>query len=168
MSIAETFLPEFEQEMATTRRVLERVPDKAAAWKPHPKSMGMGELAQHIANVLGLVTPAFEGNELDFANPATAKYTSPRYESTAKLVETFDRNLDAARKAIRTASDDTLRGSWSLRAGPKTIFTLPRPAVVRSFIGSHIIHHRGQLSVYLRLNDVPVPSIYGPTADEGI
>ena len=167
MSISQHLLAELDHEMATTRAILARVPDKAATWKPHPKSMSMGELAQHIVNVLGLSDPVVKRAELNFADPATATYTSPKYQSTAALVEMFDRNVSTARTAIATASDETMRESWALRAGPKTIFSLPRAATLRSFILSHIIHHRGQLSVYLRINDVPLPPIYGPTADEG-
>ena len=168
MTIAEILTGELDHEMATTRKLLERVPEDSASWKPHPKSMSMGELAQHIVNHVRYAEPAFAGDELDFTMPAAAVYSSPRFESTAKLVEMFDRNLAIARKAVAGASDEVMRGSWSLRAGPRKIFTMPRVAVMRGFIISHIIHHRGQLSVYLRINDIPLPPIYGPTADEGL
>ena len=166
MTLAEILTGELDHEMATTRKLLARVPEKAASWKPHAKSMSMGDLAQHIVNMVLYTEPIFAADRLDFADPGTAKYNSPKFETTAKLVEMFDRNLGIARKAISGASDETLRGKWSLVAGPRTVFTMPRVAVVRGFINSHIIHHRGQLSVYLRMNDVPLPPIYGPTADE--
>ena len=166
MSIGESLIPDFDHEMATTRRVLERVPENASAWKPHHKSMGMGELAVHIANIPRYGSAIFGGDELDFAGPDRARYAGPPFETTARLIEFYDDNVRTARAAILSAGDDAMRGKWSLRAGPKIIFSLPRKAVVRSFILSHSIHHRGQLSVYLRLKDVAVPSIYGPTADE--
>ena len=166
MTIAESLVGELDREMATTRKLLERVPDSDGAWRPHPKSMSMGELAQHIVNLLKFGEPAFSAKEFDFANPANSALWAAKYQSTRTLVEMFDGNLAAARKAISAASDDALRGTWTLRVGPREIFTMPRSAVVRSFIISHIIHHRGQLSVYLRLKDVPLPPIYGPTADE--
>jgi uncharacterized damage-inducible protein DinB len=166
MRIAETVVPQFEQEMATTRSLLARVPEKAASWKPHPKSMSLGELAQHIVNLLRFAEPTFKGSEVDFADPASATIGADRFESTATLLERFDRNFAAARAVIAGASDDAMRGTWTLRVGPRKIFTLPRIQVVRGFLLSHMIHHRGQLSVYLRMNDVPLPPIYGPTADE--
>ena len=166
MTIAETLLPELDQEMASTRRLLERVPTEKGEWKPHPKSMGMGELAQHIANIVRYAEAVCARSELDFASPAAQPYRSS-YESTAKLIEFFDRNVILARQAIGDTGDPAMRETWTLRVGPKTIFSVPRGAALRTFILSHLIHHRGQLSVYLRLNDVPLPSIYGPSADEG-
>jgi uncharacterized damage-inducible protein DinB len=166
MTIAESLVQDFDQEMATTRRVLERVPEQAAAWRPHPKSMSMGELAQHVVDLVGFAPTTFDRTDLDFANPETAKLTAARFETTMKLVAMFDERRATAHKAIAAASDTDMGGLWTLRVGPRKIFTLPRSGVIRSFILSHLIHHRGQLSVYLRLNDVPLPPIYGPTADE--
>jgi uncharacterized damage-inducible protein DinB len=167
MSIADSLIPELDHELATTRRLLERVPDRDAAWKPHPKSMGMGELAQHIANIVRYSQAIFAGSELDFASPGAETYRTS-FASTAKLVELFDRNVVLARQAIGGASDSDMREMWTLRVGPRKIFGVPRVAAVRSFILGHLIHHRGQLSVYLRLRDVPLPPIYGPSADEGL
>ncbi|MFI5239238.1 MAG: DinB family protein [Gemmatimonadales bacterium] len=166
MSISATVLPEFDREMATTRTMLERVPDARAGWTPHVKSWTMGQLASHIGNLprLGLIT--MEADELDVSpQSGTNGGSTPPFESTATLVRTFDSNVQKARAAIEAASDSDMMEPWTLRRGGKTIWTLPRAAVLRSFILSHMIHHRGQLSVYLRLNDVPVPPVYGPSAD---
>jgi uncharacterized damage-inducible protein DinB len=166
MTIADTLISDFDHEMATTRTLLARVPEKSAAWTPHPKSMPLGDLAQHIVNLVAYAEPTFTAEQLDFADPGTAKYNAARFETTTGLVEMFDRNVAIARKAIAGASDAQMQGKWTLRVGPRVVFTRPRADVVRSFVLSHLIHHRGQLSVYLRLNDVPLPPIYGPTADE--
>lgn len=163
MSIAATVLPEFDREMAITRTMLERVPDESAHWTPHAKSWTMGELAAHLGNLprIGLIT--MEADELD-VNPLNGG-GGPRFDSTAHLVRTFDDNVKKARAAIEAASDSDMMEPWTLRRAGKTVWTLPRAAVLRSFILSHMIHHRGQLSVYLRLNDVPLPPVYGPSAD---
>ena len=166
MPIAQHLLPEFDHEMATTRTLLARVPDTAASWRPHSKSMSMGELAQHIVNVVRLAHPIVHLPAFDFAAPEAQPYVTPKYSSTTALVEMFDRNVGIARDAIGAAGDAAMGEGWTLRAGPRTIMSLPRAASLRTLILSHIIHHRGQLSVYLRLNDVPVPGIYGPSADE--
>jgi uncharacterized damage-inducible protein DinB len=160
MTIAQTLLPEFDQEMATTRRLLERVPDDKATWKPHEKSFSLGHLAQLVARMPGWNTQAMNATELDLAS-----FTGYSHEKTATLLVEFDRNVREARAALAAASDDDFQVPWSLKAGDRVFMTLPRGAVVRQNI-NHLIHHRGQLSVYLRLVDVPLPSIYGPTADE--
>ena len=165
MTIAQILVPEFDHEMATTRTLLERVPESAGDWKPHPKSMTLGNLASHIASMPAWADVIMHERELDFATPAGAKFATPAFRTTAELVESFDRNVRDARTHIAAGSDADMAEVWSLRAGPRKILTLPRAAVLRSFIMSHIIHHRGQLSVYLRLRDVPLPPIYGPTAD---
>jgi uncharacterized damage-inducible protein DinB len=165
MTIAQMLVPEFDHEMATTRTLLERVPGGVADWKPHPKSMSMGHLASHIASMPQWTPAIVREKEVDFSTPAAARFATPAFESTAKLVEMFDRNINEARMVMLGASDADLGVPWALRNGAHQIFSLPRAAVLRSFIMSHIIHHRGQLSVYLRLRDVPLPSIYGPTAD---
>lgn len=164
MSISATVLPEFDREMATTRTMLERVPEERAQWTPHAKSWTLGELATHIGNLphWGLIT--MEADELDVSMP-TARGNNARFDSTANLVRAFDENVRKARAAIESASDSDMMEPWTLRRAGKTVWTLPRAAVLRSFILSHMIHHRGQLSVYLRLNDVPLPSVYGPSAD---
>lgn len=166
MAIRDAFLPEFDHEMATTRKTLERVPEANTDWKPHDKSMSMGRLAGHLAELPSLVPLALERDSMDFRPPG-APPRQPNVMSTrAKLLEDFDKNVAAARGAIAKSSDDDLKKIFTLQAGGKTIFSLPRTAALRSFVMNHVIHHRGQLSVYLRLNNVPVPSIYGPSADE--
>ena len=160
MTIAETLLPEFDQEMATTRRVLERVPTDKGKWKPHTKSFSLGHLAQLVAGMPGWITNAVRETELDLA-----KYPGYSYEKTEDLVKAFDRNVAEARKAIAASKDSDYKVSWSLKHGERVIFSLLRGPVVRQHI-NHLVHHRGQLTVYLRLVDVAVPSIYGPTADE--
>ena len=160
MNIAETLLPELDQEMATTRRLLERVPTDKGTWKPHPKSFPLGHLAQLVAGMPGWNTVAMRATELDLAS-----FPGYSFEPTEKLLEEFDRNVAEARAAIASSSDADFAVPWSLRSGEQAFFTLPRAAVVRQNI-NHLVHHRGQLSVYLRLIDVPIPSIYGPTADE--
>ena len=162
MSIAETLLPEFDQEMATTRRVLERVPTDKGKWKPHTKSFSLGHLAQLVAGMPGWITNTVSETQLDLA-----KYPGYSYEKTEDLVKSFDRNVAEARKAIAASKDKDYTVPWSLKHGERLIFSLPRGPVVRQHI-NHLVHHRGQLTVYLRLLDVPVPSIYGPTADEGM
>jgi len=160
MSIAETLLPEFDQEMKTTRRVLERVPSDEGEWKPHPKSFALGHLAQLVSWMPGWITNALEETSLDLSE--APKYT---FEKTETLLEAFDKNVREARAAIAAAKDADLAVPWSLTHGSKVLFTAPRAAIVRQNI-SHLVHHRAQLGVYLRLLDVPVPSMYGPTADE--
>lgn len=153
-------LPEFEQEMKTTRRVLERVPDDDPDWKPHPKSFSIAHLAQLVAWMPGWIATTLSNTSLDLTQGGG--YSN---EKTSKLLEMFDANVNAARDAIKAAKDADYGVDWSLKMGDRVLFTLPRAAVVRQHI-SHLSHHRGQLTVYLRLRDVPVPSIYGPTADE--
>ncbi len=160
MSLSEMFLPEFDQEMATTRRLLERVPAERGAWKPHEKSFSLGHLAQLVSWMPGWITNAVRETRLDLSG-------APKYslEKTEDLLAGFDRNVKEARAALAAASDADFQVPWSLTAGERVLFTMPRAGVVRQTI-NHLVHHRGQLSVYLRMVDVPIPSIYGPTADE--
>ena len=160
MSISQILLPEFDQEMSVTRRVLERVPSDKPDWKPHPKSFSVAHLAQLISSMPGWITKAIDDTSLDLA--AGGKYTN---QPTQELLAVFDRNVREARAAMERATDADYQVGWSLKMGNHVIFTLPRAAVVRQNI-SHLVHHRGQMTVYLRLLDIPVPSIYGPTADE--
>jgi uncharacterized damage-inducible protein DinB len=160
MRIADTFLPEFDQEMATTRRVIERVPSDKAQWKPHAKSFAVGHLAQLLAWMPGWITTTLRETELNLMGGSGYSF-----ERTEALLEMFDRNVEEARGALAAASDQDFAVGWSLKRGDQVIFTLPRVVVVRQHI-NHLVHHRGQMTVYLRLLDVPVPSIYGPTADE--
>lgn len=165
MSIAASMLPEFDHEMATTRALLERVPDADAAWKPHPKSSSLGVLAMHIAGLPGLGLQVLEGTEMDMNPPGGEPYTPPEFESTSALLEVFDSTVAAVRAALERSSDQDMMQVWTFKNGGETIIAMPRVAMLRTLLMNHIIHHRGQLSVYLRLRDVPLPSIYGPTAD---
>jgi len=160
MSFATTFLPEFDQEMAATRRALERVPTDKGTWKPHPKSFALGHLTQLIAGMPGWIVNMATKTELDLA--ASPGYS---FETTDTLLERFDKGVKEARAAISAAKDSDFDVSWSLKHGDRVLLTLPRSANIRSTL-NHLIHHRGQLTVYFRLIDVPVPSLYGPTADE--
>ncbi|HEX7240328.1 MAG TPA: DinB family protein [Longimicrobiaceae bacterium] len=168
MPIAQALLPEFDNEMATTRRLLARVPEDRASWKPHPKSTELGGLAVHVANLVGLAVRAVHETGVNFNPPGGPPFSPPRFTTTAALLEMFDANVAKGREAIAGASDEDLMVPWTLQSGDHVIFTLPRAAVLRNMVMNHIIHHRGQLSVYLRENDVPLPSIYGPTADESM
>lgn len=160
MSISESLLPEFDLEMATTRRLLERVPSDKGTWKPHQKSFSLGHLAQLVARMPGWNTGVMRETALDLGS-----FQGYSYEKTETLLAEFDRNVREARAVLAAAKDADFMVPWSLKAGDRVFFTLPRLAVLRQNI-NHLIHHRGQLSVYLRLVDVPLPSIYGPTADE--
>lgn len=160
MRIADKLLPEFDQEMAATRRVIERVPDDNPDWKPHPKSFSIEHLAQLLAWLPGWIGQTLTSTELDLATGAG--YSN---ESTDTLLELFDENVRKSRDAIAAAQDSDSDVAWSLKMKENVLFTAPRGTIVRQHI-SHLSHHRGQMTVYLRLLDVPVPSIYGPTADE--
>lgn len=165
--ISTSLLPEFDQEIANTRRVLERVTDAMAPWKPHPKSMSAGDLALHLANLIGWASVTMEGTELDFNPPGGPAWKPPVFESAAATLAEFERNVAQGRTALSRATDADYGISWALKNGGATIFALPRVAVIRTFVLNHLIHHRAQLGLYLRLNNLPVPAIYGPSADEG-
>jgi len=160
MSIGTALLPEFDQEMASTRRVLERVPGERGAWKPHEKSFSLGHLAQLVSWIPDWMVNTLSQTALDLA-------AAPSYslETTEQLVAEFDKNVREARKLLTTIHDSEWTVPWSLKYGDRVLFTAPRGTVIRNHL-NHLIHHRGQLTVYLRLNDVPVPPVYGPTADE--
>ena len=161
MTFSEAVLPEFDLELANTRRVLARVPSDKGAWKPHPKSFALGHLAQLVSGLPGWLTNIVTQTELDLAK-------GPGYslQKTQTLLDIFDKNVRDARAAIAAASDEDLDVKWSLKMGDRVLATDARRSVVRNTI-SHLVHHRAQLGVYLRLLDLPVPSAYGPTADEG-
>jgi uncharacterized damage-inducible protein DinB len=167
MSISQSLLPEFDQEMVNTRKTLERVPDDKLTWKPHEKSMALGRLAGHLAELSGWSVEIINKDVLDFAPPGAPPAQPMIATSRQQILDAFDKGVPAARAAIAGASDEHLMKSWTLAMGGKPLFTMPRVVVLRSFVMNHVIHHRAQLGVYLRLNDVPVPSIYGPSADEG-
>jgi uncharacterized damage-inducible protein DinB len=167
MSISASLLPEFELEMASTRKVLERIPDDKFDWKPHEKSWAMGGLATHLANLPNWTVWTINQDSLDLAPPDGGSLVLEPKGSRQELLDEFDKNVAAARDAISGASDQELLKPWSLLKGGVTLMTLPKITVLRGFVMNHMIHHRGQFTVYLRLNDIPVPSIYGPSADEG-
>jgi len=170
MAIRDGILPEFDHEVANTRKVLERVPEGKPDFKPHPKSMAMDRLAGHLAELPGWAKETMLQDSIDVNPPGApqGQNLSLKMTSRKQLLEEFDKRAAAGRAAIAGASDETFMKPWSLVTGGKTIFTLPKIAVLRGFVMNHMIHHRAQLGVYLRLNDVPVPSIYGPSADEQV
>jgi uncharacterized damage-inducible protein DinB len=166
MSLAASILPEFEQEMAKTRNTLERVPDEKFSWKPHEKSFSFMEMANHIARMAGwgAATLNTESMELD---PEKGGVVPPEAAETAEgVLAVFDEGVAAFRSALEKATDEELMKPWALLMSGETLFEMPRIAVIRGMILNHIIHHRGQLTVYLRLNDLPIPALYGPSADE--
>jgi len=166
MGLSESLLPEFDNEMANTRKTLERVPLEKFDWKPHEKSTAMGGLATHLSNIPTWAGHTIDQDSLDLAPGGKPLPPIERAKSQAELLATFDGNVAKARAAIADASDAELFKPWSLMMNGNTMLTLPKIAVLRSFVMNHLIHHRAQLGVYLRLNDIAVPSIYGPSADE--
>lgn len=166
MAISDSILSEFDQEMAGTRRTLERVPREKFDWKPHEKSMSLGDLAAHLSNLPSWTNYTLEQESLDLAPGGQPIPTATIPASAAELLETFDKNVAAARAAIVRTTDQEFLKMWQLQRNGITLLTLPKVAVLRGFVMNHNIHHRAQLGVYLRLNDIPVPSIYGPSADE--
>lgn len=168
MSIAASILPEFEMEMANTRKTLERIPSDKFDYKPHEKSMTMIGLATHITNMIGWGTTTLTQDEFDVQPPGAPPYKEEPASSVASLLEKFDQGIVACHAALVATSDEAMTKPWSLLSGGNVIFTQPRGGVFRGMILNHLIHHRAQLSVYLRMNDVSVPALYGPSADEGI
>jgi uncharacterized damage-inducible protein DinB len=166
MAISDSILSEFDQEMAGTRRTLERVPREKFDWKPHEKSMSMGGLATHLSTLPSWTTYTLEHESLDLAPGDQALPGATIPESTAELLKTFDDNVATARGVIARTGDQDFMKMWQLLRNGITLLTLPKIAVLRGFVLNHNIHHRAQLGVYLRLNDIAVPSIYGPSADE--
>jgi uncharacterized damage-inducible protein DinB len=166
MQISQMLLPEFDMEMAKTRTTLERVPDDKLGWKPHEKSMTMGRLAGHLAELTSWAGDMLAKDSFDVAPPGGPKFEAYTAKSNKETLDFFDKNVAEARAAIAAASNETLMQPWSLLRGGTPMFTMPKIAVLRGFIMNHTIHHRAQLGVYLRLNEIAVPSIYGPSADE--
>ena len=162
MALSDMLLPEFDHEMATTRTVLERVPDGRFDWKPHDKSFSLGQLAQHVATIVWWGSITLEQSDFDVAG---GPKVTP-VENRAALLELFDRHRTATRQALTGKTDAELMAPWALKHGAATIFSMPKATVWRSFVMNHLVHHRGQLSVYLRMQDVPLPAMYGPSADE--
>lgn len=162
MGMLDSLLPQFDREMSITRKVLERIPDERLEWKPHVKSYSLGELASHIANLPNWATDTITRPDFDIGGGSV----QAALQSRAVVLSAFDTNTSGARAALAGTNDTALLSMWTLKRNGTPLFSMPKDAVLRSFVLSHVIHHRGQLSVYLRLLDVPVPSIYGPSADE--
>jgi uncharacterized damage-inducible protein DinB len=163
MNFIEPMIAEMKHEASFTRKMLERIPEAELGWRPHEKSFTLGHLASHLADLPGWTLPTLNQDELSF-DPAT--YKPWLAKSTAELVQKHDETIAAALKAMEGYPNDKLIAPWSLKMAGQTMFTLPRAAVLRGMIMNHLIHHRAQLGVYLRLKDVPIPAIYGPSADE--
>jgi uncharacterized damage-inducible protein DinB len=162
MTISETLLPEFDHEMTSTRKILDCVPEEKFAWKPHEKSMTMGRLASHIAEMAYWATVTIKEDKLELTPEMKPFHAATK----AELMSQFDSNIATAREAIAGATDEHLGKVWSLIYNGHPVLSMPRAAVLRNMVMSHVIHHRGQLSVYLRLNDIAIPGMYGPSADE--
>jgi uncharacterized damage-inducible protein DinB len=165
MALKDALLPEFDHEMGTTRRVLERIPDADLTWKPHEKSFSLGHLGAHLANLPTWVDIACDTAIFDVLSLEDSR--SRDVGSTAEILQAFDVRVRRARAKIAEQTDSALLSPWTMTQGQQEVFTMPKAAVLRTFVMNHMIHHRGQLTVYLRLRNVPLPSIYGPTADEG-
>ncbi len=162
MKLTDTLFLDFDRETANTRKTLERVPEDKVGWKPHPKSPTMGWLGAHLANIPQWVVIMLENDSLDVgAGPQREPPQTPR-----QILESFDGNVKAARSALDKVEDAHLLAPWTLLSNGQQVFTMPRTAVLRNFVMNHMVHHRAQLAVYLRLNDVAVPALYGPSADE--
>ncbi len=165
MALAAALVPEFDYEMTNTRKALERVPEDKFGWKPHETSGSMIWLAGHVANIPGYASLILGTDSFD---TATAGSPPPEPKTRKELLDIFDENVKKTRAELQSATDEQLLKTWSLKAGERTFFTQPRIGVLRGMILNHLIHHRGQLTVYLRMNNVPVPAIYGPSGDEQI
>jgi uncharacterized damage-inducible protein DinB len=166
MTIGQSMLGEFDQEMQNTRKVLERLPDEKWSWKPHEKSGTVGWLAGHIATLPGWLTMTVNTEELDYAPVNGPSYQPPKIENRQQALANFDKEVGEARTALSSVSDQEMMKGWKLLAGGQEIFTMPRVACIRGMIMNHLIHHRAQLTVYYRLLDIAVPGMYGPSADE--
>jgi uncharacterized damage-inducible protein DinB len=166
MSISKLLLPEFDQENANTRKTLERVPEDKWDWKPHEKSGSLGWMAGHVATLNDWTTQTLKTDQLDFAPINGPKFEPPKTRNRKELLEAFDKATSEARAALVNVSDDAFQKPWTLLMGGKELFTMPKYAVVRGFCFNHLIHHRAQLTMYLRELNVPVPGLYGPSADE--
>jgi uncharacterized damage-inducible protein DinB len=167
MTLSEMLLPEFDEEMVPTRKTLERVPEDKFGWKPHEKSMTMVRLATHVAELPSWAIFTIGKDSFDIAPKDGPAYQPPKINLRQGLLDIFDKNIIAARAAIAGATDEHLMKPWSLLAGGQVIFTRQRFSVLRRTVIDHLVHHRAQLGVFLRLNNVPLPAIYGPSADEG-
>jgi uncharacterized damage-inducible protein DinB len=167
MTIGQSMLPEFDQEMQNTRKTLERCPDEKWNWKPHEKSGTVGWLAGHVATMVGWIPVTLRTEELDYAPVNGPGFQPPKIDNRKELLAEFDKNVAESRAALARISDAEMMKNWKLLAGGQEIFTMPRAACIRGMVLNHLIHHRAQLTVYYRLVGVPVPGLYGPSADEG-
>lgn len=163
MAINQAFIGELQHEAASTRKLLERIPNEQFAWQPHQKSMPLGRLATHIAELPGWITMTLNTNELNWDN---FEYKPPVVNSREDMVALLDKNVTDAIEALKNATDEEMMKPWAMKRGGQTLMEMPKVSVIRTMAMNHLIHHRGQLTVYLRENDVPLPGIYGPTADE--
>lgn len=163
---AQAILPEFDHEMASTRKVIERLPDDKLGWRHHPKSNTLGWIANHVVNMVAWTNAVLEQPALDLAPPGGPAWSMPSLGSRQELLDAFDKHVAAARLAISEVKDAEMGHVWSLSRAGQVFFSMPRAAVMRSFVLNHIIHHRAQLCVDLRLLDIPVPGLYGPSGDE--
>jgi len=161
MKLVDSILTEIDQEAQTTKRVLDRIPEDKLTWKPHPKAFSLGQLALHIASVPGSVAAAAVPDSMEALN-----FSQPEAKSRQEVLDTFSKSLESAKEALKKMDDARLMSMWSLRKNGKVVMSIPRIGFIRSILMNHNYHHRGQLSVYLRILNVPVPSIYGPSADE--
>jgi uncharacterized damage-inducible protein DinB len=166
MAIKEAFLGELDYEIRSTRKILERVPAEKMDWQPHPKSMTLRRLASHIAEVPLWALQTLKEDEFDMASPYAKNFMAPKMDSGKEILAYFDKGMEAVLKQLQETGDEQFRRPWTLRMGDQTMFTMQKVAVMRTFIMNHMVHHRAQLSLYLRLLDVPVPSMYGPSADD--
>ena len=166
MMMREVLLPEFDQEMTTTRRLLERIPEAHLSWTPHPKSFTLQDLLSHVVNIPSWIPMTLEQDVLDVAPEGQEPWQTPQLASKAAWLAAFDANVTLGRASLEKLEDPTLAQMWSMKAGPQTLFSAPKGSVIRGFVFNHLVHHRAQLGLYLRLLDVPLPGTYGPTADE--
>lgn len=165
MAIAQAILPEFDREMATTRKMLERFPEDKVEWRPHETCMTLGRLAGHVAEISGWTVPTMTQDKLEIDR---SQFTPTIVTKRDEALKQFDETVKNAREVLANASDETFMKPWTFVAGGKTVFTIPKIAVMRSFVMNHLIHHRGQLAAFYRIAGVPVPSIYGPSKDEQV
>jgi uncharacterized damage-inducible protein DinB len=167
MAMNQGLLAEFDMEMQKTRKTLERIPDEAFTFTPHQKSKSMAWLASHVATLPYWTVVTMKTDVLDFTAPSPEAAAMPKEATNNKeLLQNFDQCSKAAREAIASATDQALMQNWTLKKGDQVLFTTPKAAVLRGFVMNHLIHHRGQLTMYMRLKDIPVPALFGPSADE--
>jgi uncharacterized damage-inducible protein DinB len=167
MNISQSLLPEFDMEIANTRKTLERVPENKPDFRPHAKSMTMSKLAGHLVEIPTWALMTLAQDEFEMKPAGGQAYVPFVMSSRQEALAKFDEDVKKARAALATVTDEAMMKTWSLKNGGQTVMAMPRAVVMRSFVMNHMVHHRAQLGVYLRMNDVPVPSIYGPSADEG-